>query len=166
MKTTKTSSKKLKSGTTDWAFPRSLNSGKGTATVAKFVSEDGQEESNVLKVQGNWSIIYKDHPETSSFDNFVKKLYKKGYEADIRKARKELGQHVSSDKQNSLKSLRLEAGLSQAELAEKAGVQQYQISKYESLEGDKPNFTTCTKICDALNIDPNKLYEALGYRCE
>lgn len=53
------------------------------------------------------------------------------------------------------------AGLNQSELAKMVGIQQYQVSKYESGR-IKPDYQTMSKMIDVLKIDANTLFEALS----
>lgn len=165
MKKTESSSKKSKNGTTGWAFPSSQKDNvRTTPYYAKFVSDDGVEQNDVLMIRGNWGDkLYKDHPETRPFRDFIDDLYKEGHEDTIRQGRKELSSFlVGEAKKVDLKALRLSKGFSQEELAEKAGVRQYQISRYESGQ-EYPSVPTLMKLCSALEEDPNMLCKALGY---
>lgn len=57
----------------------------------------------------------------------------------------------------SLKELRKQKHLSQAELAKKVGVTQVSISKYES--GDRcPDLLTAKKLADSLGVSLNNLF--------
>ena len=62
---------------------------------------------------------------------------------------------------SSLKEFRQSAGLTQRELAEKAGVNVRQIQKYESGEYALENMTakTLLAISDALGVDPHVLIQ-------
>lgn len=62
---------------------------------------------------------------------------------------------------SSLKEFRQSAGLTQRELAEKAGVNVRQIQKYESGEYALENMTakTLLAISDALGVDPHAIIQ-------
>ena len=60
-----------------------------------------------------------------------------------------------------LRAIRDDAGLSQEALAEKLGVKQSFISKYERGERGLP-FIDVLLICKACKTDPNRLIEALN----
>ena len=57
-----------------------------------------------------------------------------------------------------LKELREAKGLSRYQLAKKTGLQNSTIRSAE-LENSNPGFLTVKKICDALNVDINKVKE-------
>lgn len=63
-----------------------------------------------------------------------------------------------------LKEKRKELGITQAELASKAGVNRSQIAKLESGEIKAENLTVKTlfAIADVLNVDPRELIEKEG----
>ena len=59
-----------------------------------------------------------------------------------------------------IKKYRMQAGITQAELAEKIGVSHEFIRRNESRKGKKSfSVDTVWKISVALNIDPGKLFE-------
>lgn len=76
-------------------------------------------------------------------------------------ARMELAQEMSQGAPLNLRTLRLQRGLSQADLAIALGTSQAAIS---SLEGRsrKPNEDTIRGLRDALNVDFNTLMDALA----
>lgn len=105
--------------------------------------------------------MYKNHSLSTPLEDFIQELYETGYEEVIRKGRQELSEaQISSDKKASLKTVRLAKGLSQHELAKKAGVQQYQISRYEAGK-EYPSAPTIVKLCRALGIDQNTFFKLL-----
>lgn len=164
MKKTKHSSLKSSGGTTSLASSRFQDVRTQTSSAfVPFISEDGMRHENIIQIQGDWGdSLYQDHPYSTPFEDFVQELYAEGYEDSIREGRREYGAYFEDvEKQKSLRSVRLSNGLSQGELAEKAGVQQYQISKYESGK-DMPNMTTAMRLCKVLGIDPNTLFELMG----
>ena len=58
--------------------------------------------------------------------------------------------------ENILKQLRLEHGISQAELAERLGISRSAVSMYERGERE-PDLDTLEKIADYFNVDMNQL---------
>jgi Predicted transcriptional regulator len=56
-----------------------------------------------------------------------------------------------------LRQLREQAGLTQAELAEKLGVRQSAVSMYES-GAREPNLTTIKEIADFFEVDMNRMH--------
>jgi DNA-binding XRE family transcriptional regulator len=122
--------------------------------------ETGVVKDNVVIIECG-GRGYQDHPKTTPLFDFIQELYDAGYKEVIQEGRKELGSLLEDGKHPSLKSLRLKQGLSQGEMAKLAGVQQYQISRYESGR-DRPNGETMKNLCAVLKVDPNTLFEALG----
>ncbi|WP_177192700.1 helix-turn-helix transcriptional regulator [Variovorax sp. OV084] len=57
--------------------------------------------------------------------------------------------------------MRLKAGLSQAQLAEKMGTQQSNISRWERDPGDLKG-TTILKLAAALNVDGNAILKVIS----
>ena len=60
------------------------------------------------------------------------------------------------DFSKNLQLLRKEAGLSQEEVAEKLHLSRQAVSKWESAQA-LPDIGTCIKLCEILNITPNRL---------
>lgn len=64
---------------------------------------------------------------------------------------------TTTDRGEKLKDLRMRAGLSQEELAEKAGVGVATVIRFEH-EQHEPNARTIRKLATALDVDPRKLF--------
>lgn len=128
-----------------------------------MIDEDGTTHKDVLRINSDWGDrMYVDHPLSTPFEDFVKELYEAGYESAIRGGRQELSKALqNSERKKSLKTIRLARGLSQHELAKKAGLQQYQVSRYEAGK-EYPSAPTIMKLCKVLNIDQNTFFELLG----
>lgn len=94
-----------------------------------------------------------------SIDAILEKMKASGGGEEIAEARKKLAGVYSKDGMT-IKSLRLERGLSQAELAEAAGTNQYIVSCYERGKHEML-FTTMEKFAGALGVDLNTLGEAI-----
>lgn len=96
----------------------------------------------------------------NKFAALVKKLETdKASAVELSNARLKIGeQYFSGD--NSLKALRLKAGLSQALLAKKIGGTQPQIATYESGKSE-PSLTTSKRLAEALGTDLNGIYIAI-----
>lgn len=132
---------------------------------ARFTSEDGMQHDSILQIKGDWGDeLYKDHPESMSYEDFEKELYAEGYEDSIREGRREYGEYFEeTEKKKSLRSVRLAKGLSQDELAELAGVRQYQVSRYEARK-ELPSMTTALRLCKVLGVDANTFFEIMGLK--
>lgn len=64
----------------------------------------------------------------------------------------------------SIRSLREEIGLSQAQLAGQAGLSQGYLSQIENDEVQNPSASVLFRLAKALHVDPRCLLEAAGYR--
>ncbi|MCB1782381.1 MAG: helix-turn-helix transcriptional regulator [Alphaproteobacteria bacterium] len=167
MRKTKNLSQKLSVDTTASGFQNFHGREAETSpSYARLVSSDGEEHENVFEIKGIWpeDHLYKNHPRSTPFEDFMQELYSEGYEDSIRQGRRELGAFIKDEKQNeTLRSIRLMKGFSQDELAQQAGIQQYQISRYESGK-EMPSLLTAARICEVLDIDPNTLFNVLGLK--
>jgi ribosome-binding protein aMBF1 (putative translation factor) len=87
-------------------------------------------------------------------------------EADARKAaymqqaRKRLADALYADEPETLSALRLAAGLSQAQLAERASTSQPHITRIEKGQTD-PGTDLIARIAAALGIDDMRVYRAI-----
>lgn len=61
-----------------------------------------------------------------------------------------------------LRRLREDAGLSLRRLAELSGVNVANISRLESGQAPRSTQSSLTKLAEALNVDPRRLYKAAG----
>jgi DNA-binding XRE family transcriptional regulator len=104
---------------------------------------------------------YEEMDGLTSHTEFLKELAKEGFDGLIRSGRKNLGLLFQADLP-SLKALRLQAGFSQQELADAAGLKQYQISRYEAGK-DRPSATAIEKLKKCLAVDLATLWAACGY---
>lgn len=80
--------------------------------------------------------------------------------AALERARVRLAEDQSIER-GGLTQLRLRAGLSQKELADKIGTSQPLLSGWERSKA-KPSYENLHKLSHALNVDYNMLFEALG----
>ncbi len=64
----------------------------------------------------------------------------------------------------SIRSLREEIGLSQAQLAGQAELSQGYLSQIENHEVQNPSASVLFRLAQALHVDPRCLLEAAGYR--
>jgi transcriptional regulator with XRE-family HTH domain len=64
----------------------------------------------------------------------------------------------------SIRSLREEIGLSQAQLAGQAELSQGYLSQIENDEVQNPSASVLFRLAEALHVDPRCLLEAAGYR--
>jgi len=65
---------------------------------------------------------------------------------------------------SSIRSLREEIGLSQAQLAGQAELSQGYLSQIENDEVQNPSASVLFRLAQALHVDPRCLLEAAGYR--
>jgi transcriptional regulator with XRE-family HTH domain len=65
---------------------------------------------------------------------------------------------------SSIRSLREEIGLSQAQLAGQAELSQGYLSQIENNEVQNPSASVLFRLAQALHVDPRCLLEAAGYR--
>ena len=63
-----------------------------------------------------------------------------------------------------LKQLRAANRMTQAELAERAGIDQARISRMESGEGRTIGLDALGRLCDALDCEPGDLLERVGQK--
>lgn len=80
--------------------------------------------------------------------------------AAIQRARQKIAAAIDDASEFSLSKLRLQAGLSQAQLAQRIGSQQPAIARLEKGAVD-PGVSTITKIADALAVTPQAVLTAL-----
>lgn len=96
-----------------------------------------------------------------SVEDVARRLSGKIGEERLREGRRCLAA-AYQDEPDSLRSLRLKAGLSQSDLAEAIGATQPHVSRIEAGKCDV-QFETARRLCDALNIDMNALDLALQF---
>jgi DNA-binding XRE family transcriptional regulator len=75
-------------------------------------------------------------------------------------ARKEFAQSVYPNEHNSLRALRMLAGLAQIQLAKKSGTAQSHIARIELGQTD-PSTDTIVRIAQALNVTPEQVFAAV-----
>lgn len=103
-------------------------------------------------------------PNSVSVDTLVREV-----EADARKAaymqqaRKRLADTLYADETETLSALRLAAGLSQAQLAEKASTSQPHIARIERGQTD-PGTDLIARIAAALGVDDMRVYRAIRHQ--
>jgi ribosome-binding protein aMBF1 (putative translation factor) len=78
-------------------------------------------------------------------------------------ARRELSTSIYADEPESLSSLRLNAGLSQSQLAELVLTSQPHIARIERGQTD-PGTDVIARIAHALNLDETRVYCAIRYQ--
>lgn len=100
-------------------------------------------------------------PNSVSLDSLTKKA-----DGDLRKAafmeqaRKQLATTLYADEPDTLSALRLEAGLSQAQLAARAATSQPHIARIERGQTD-PGTELIARIASALGIDEARVFRAI-----
>jgi DNA-binding XRE family transcriptional regulator len=80
----------------------------------------------------------------------------------ISSARKQLGEILSSEGLSQLSALRLNAGMSQAELVQKAGIAQPQLSRLENGLTPNPTLDIVRRLSTALNVSIDEVSQALS----
>lgn len=92
-------------------------------------------------------------PGSMTPDQLVEKLKTMGLGDEIARARKRIAEHLLPSSKVSLRALRLQAGLSQAELAEMIGTKQSSVSRLENDPvGDNPSLARLKAIYKALRL--------------
>ncbi|NLC36045.1 MAG: helix-turn-helix transcriptional regulator [Alcaligenaceae bacterium] len=79
--------------------------------------------------------------------------------AALQRARRRIAQELSDDSEFSVAKLRLNAGLSQAELANMMGTQQPAIARLEKGQTE-PQLSTIEKLAEAFGVAPEKVLNA------
>lgn len=79
----------------------------------------------------------------------------------LSKSRKRFSEAIYVNKPETLSKLRLSAGLSQDQLAQKSGTSQSHIAKIESARND-PGTDVIQKIAKALSVDPARVFNAIS----
>lgn len=100
--------------------------------------------------------------ESLDIDDFIQQLSAEtDIAAGMAEARKWIGESISDDdKTQDLRKLRLNAGLSQSQLAQLVGLKQPNISAIES--GNRsPSAHTIINLCSALSVSADVLLKAL-----
>ncbi len=117
-----------------------------------------QEASKVVYASfGEWPAPEVVHPESRGLDQFIAALQSEGQGALLADGRKAIAQWFAP--KVSLKRLRLEAGLSQDELALRVGTSQPNIARIESGKQD-PSLRTLHRLAEALGLDIHKVVDA------
>ena len=62
-----------------------------------------------------------------------------------------------------IRELRVQAGMTQEDLARKSGISRPVISKLETTDGDKVTVKTLVAIADALKVEPSFLFLPRAY---
>lgn len=99
----------------------------------------------------------------TSIEELVAELERDGYAEDFARLRIEDGQEIAAEKgKDTLKSLRLKAGLSQVQLAKLVGTQQSAIARWEK-GSDTNNLarSSMRSLARALNVNMDTLDAAL-----
>jgi DNA-binding XRE family transcriptional regulator len=101
--------------------------------------------------------------ESKDIDDFINELLAqdKIHEGDLHAARKVVADVMYEGQQDSLKTLRLRAGLSQAQLAEIIGMKQPNICEFE-VGKRKPNIDTLKKLAAALSSTTDVVLKSIN----
>ena len=98
---------------------------------------------------------------TTSVDELLRRAVERGRGPALEQARKRLGARMSDGGVPSLKEMRLRAGMSQADLADKIGSSQPKIARLEAGKETNPSLRTCRNLANALGTDMNSITSAL-----
>lgn len=97
----------------------------------------------------------------SSFASLVKTLESSDeHSKSLKEARAWVGNELFGASRDSIKSIRLEKGLSQTQLANLLETSQSHVARIESGKSDII-FSTFEKLCAALEVQPNQLFQIL-----
>lgn len=115
------------------------------------------------------NVVYKEFgaarplqlPNTTSLSSLMAEFEADGEMAQhLADARRSLGQQLYADEPQTLSALRLAAGFSQTQLAERANTTQPHIAKIESGRTD-PGTDTIGRIAQALDIEEDTAFRAI-----
>lgn len=100
--------------------------------------------------------------QSKDIDDFIGELLAQdqALEKDLRDGRKLVADILYKDEPDSLKVLRLRAGYSQQELADKIGMRQPHICEFEAGKR-KPSADTLKKLSDALNVTADVILKSI-----
>lgn len=139
-----------------------ITNSNATNNIKTFApSSPKSNEQRVIQRTFYIPPVFEEEPGLTSHENLIAELTGAGFGEVIRSGRKMLGQAMETGTP-SLRTLRLRAGLSQSELAELAGLEQYQISRYEGGK-DRPSAPAMEKLKRHLAVDIDTLWTACGY---
>lgn len=101
--------------------------------------------------------------ESKDIDDFINELLaqEKIHEGDLHDARKVVADVIYEGQPDSLKTLRLRAGLSQAQLAKKIGMKQPNVCEFEAGKR-RPNVDTLKKLADALGTTTDAVLKSIN----
>lgn len=80
--------------------------------------------------------------------------------AHLRRARQDLGRQFSGSSRQSPRALRLAAGLSQTQLAERIGTVQSHVARIEAGQND-PGTDLIVRLAAALHVEPEVVFSAV-----
>lgn len=159
MKKTSSSSPALKQITIDSEFTtRPLIETRKASDVIVTDHEFG----DVVRCNFEWPKPLVHCEGSRPFSEFLSELAESGLKEHLADGRKSLAA-IGFAKEGSLKALRLNAGLSQAELATKIGTSQPQVNRLEA-GTQEPTLKTLRRISEALSVDMNTLDRAFNAR--
>lgn len=107
--------------------------------------------------------IVKKQNHSKDVDDFIGELLAQGKisESDLHDGRGWVAEALSDGQPDSLKTLRLRAGYSQAQLAEIIGMKQPNVCEFEAGKR-KPNIDTLKKLADALGISTDVVLKSIN----
>ena len=106
---------------------------------------------------GEWPDPVCNHPDSTGINEFVRSLEAEGYAPLISDGRRAVAEWF--DPKPSLRRLRLMAGLSQEQLAERMGTSQAQIARMESGRQDL-QISTVRRLAEALGVNVYAVVDA------
>jgi DNA-binding Xre family transcriptional regulator len=120
------------------------------------------EPSKVIQVAfGEWPTPAVSHPDSQCIADYIRELEHDGFGEQLKQGRKSIADWIAP--QAGMKRLRLSAGLSQQELAERMETSQSQIARMESGTQDL-KLSTLEKLADVLEIDIYRIIDAVRTR--
>ncbi|MBE9555017.1 MAG: helix-turn-helix transcriptional regulator [Proteobacteria bacterium] len=109
---------------------------------------------------GEWPRPEVTHPRSKPISQLTSELEERGYASRLTKARQRIAERASvPDEPRSLRELRLAAGFSQTQLAERIETSQSRIARLEAGHED-PGLRTLKRLAIALEVDLNTIAEA------
>lgn len=109
------------------------------------------------------SLVNQQADTSKDVDDFIGELLAKDqtFSHDLSEGRKWVADTFFDGQQNSLKTLRLRAGFSQAQLAAKIGMKQPNICEFEAGKR-KPNIDTLMRLADTLGTTTDVVLKAIN----
>ena len=129
---------------------------------ASYVDDVSYEKSVIETELGDWFRPSVAKKTARPVKGFLADWQDRRGEDRLRRARQRIANRIAENEENkSLKLIRMEQGLSQAELADRIGTTQSVIARLESGKVD-PKLSMILKLAHALNCDINTIGESIN----